>query len=92
MRRIVVLAILLGLMRLLQTFQIGTETAFHPLSLATFGFVLMAAYTLGQVASGLQLPKITGYIITDLVFGPQVLNVFSSGVEGHLRVVTGLAI
>jgi len=92
MRRIVVLAILLGLMRLLQTFQIGTETAFHPLSLATFGFVLMAAYTLGQVATGVQLPKITGYIITGLVFGPQVLNVFSSGVEADLRVVNDLAI
>ena len=26
-------------------------TGFHPLSLATFGFVLLAAYTLGQVAS-----------------------------------------
>jgi Kef-type K+ transport system membrane component KefB len=92
MRRIVVLAILLGLMRLLQTFQVGTETAFHPLSLATFGFVLMAAYTLGQVATGIQLPKITGYIITGLVFGPQVLNIFSSGVEDDLRVVNDLAI
>ena len=92
MRRFVVLAVLLGLMGLLQTLQVGTESTFHPLSLATFGFVLLAAYTLGQVAAGVQLPKITGYIITGLIFGPQVFNIFLSAVESDLRVVNDLAI
>ncbi len=92
MRRLVVLALLLGLMALLQTLQVGTEAALQPLSLATFGFILLAAYTLGQVAANLQLPKITGYIVTGLVFGPQVFNVFSSAVEADLRVVNDLAI
>ncbi|NNF27405.1 MAG: cation:proton antiporter, partial [Gemmatimonadetes bacterium] len=92
MRRVVVLGLLLGLMALLQILQVGSDTAFNPFSLATFGFVLLAAYTLGQVAANLQLPKITGYIVTGLVFGPQILNVFSSAVEADLRVVNDLAI
>ncbi len=92
MRRFVVLALLLGLMTLLQTLQASPDTPFHPLSLATFGFVLLAAYTLGQVAAAIQLPKITGYIVTGLVFGPQILNIFSSAVEADLRVVNDLAI
>ncbi|MGI9628268.1 MAG: cation:proton antiporter, partial [Longimicrobiales bacterium] len=92
MRRFVVLALLLGLMTLLQVLQAGSAGDFDPLSLATFGFVLLAAYTLGQAASGLQLPKITGYIVAGLVFGPQIFNVFSSAVEADLRVVNDLAI
>ncbi|MDH3224522.1 MAG: cation:proton antiporter, partial [Gemmatimonadota bacterium] len=92
MRRFVVLLLLLGLMALLQVLQAGSDTALNSFSLATFGFVLLAAYTLGQVAANLQLPKITGYIVTGLMFGPQVLNVFSSAVEADLRVVNDLAI
>ncbi len=92
MRRFVVLALLLGLMTLLQALQAVTDAPFHPLSLGTFGFVLLAAYTLGEVAANLRLPKITGYIVTGLVFGPQVLNIFSSAVEADLRVVNELAI
>ncbi len=92
MRRFVVLAILLGLMTLLQALQAGSDAPFNPLSLATFGFVLLGAYTLGQVAASVQLPKITGYIVTGLVFGPQIFNIFSSAVEADLRVVNDLAI
>ncbi len=92
MRRFVVLALLLGLMALLQTLQVTVDAPLNPLSLATFGFVLLAAYTLGQVAANLQLPKITGYIVTGLLFGPQILNIFSSAVEADLRVVNDLAI
>ncbi len=92
MRRFVVLGLLLGLMTLLQTLQAGSDAPFNSLSLATFGFVLLAAYTLGQVAANIQLPKITGYIVTGLVFGPQIFDVFSSAVEADLRVVNDLAI
>ena len=92
MRRLVVLVMLLALMTLLQTLQVGSDTPFNPLSLATFGFVLLGAYTLGQVAANIQLPKITGYIVTGLLFGPQILNIFSSAVASDLRVVNDLAI
>ena len=92
MRRLVVLALLLGLMTLLQTLQVAGDAPFSALSLATFGFVLLAAYTLGQVSSSAGLPKITGYIVTGLVFGPQVLNVFSTDVTADLRLVNDLAI
>ncbi len=92
MRRFVVLALLLGMMTLLQTLRAVTDAPFHPLSLGTFGFVLLAAFTLGEVAANVKLPKITGYIVTGLVFGPQILNIFSSSVEADLRVVNDLAI
>ncbi len=92
MRRLVVLALLLGLMTLLQTLQVASDAPFSALSLATFGFVLLAAYTLGQASASAGLPKITGYIVTGLVFGPQVLDVFSTNVTEDLRLVNDLAI
>ena len=42
----------------------GPGEAFSPLSLATLGFILLAAYTLGEIAGRVGLPRITGYIAT----------------------------
>ncbi|MCI0697078.1 cation:proton antiporter [candidate division KSB1 bacterium] len=92
MRRIIILGLLFLLMYALQFLQVETEAPFHPKSLATLGFVLLAAYTLGEVTSSFGLPKITGYIVTGIVFGPYVVNLFSVGVVDDLKGVNSLAI
>ncbi|GEM_PF-435189 len=92
MKRIFILGLLFLLMYALQFLQVEIEAPFHPKSLATLGFVLLAAYTFGQITSGLSLPRITGYIITGILFGPYVVNLFSVGVVNDLKVVNSLAI
>ncbi len=92
MRRIIILGLLFLLMYALQFLQVEIEAPFHPKSLATLGFVLLAAYTLGEVTSSFGLPKITGYIVTGIVFGPYVVNLFSVGVVDDLKSVNSLAI
>lgn len=92
MRRLVILALLFGLMYALPFLQVGSDTPFNPISLATFGFILLASYTLGEIVARLNLPKITGYIVTGLVFGPYVVNLFSVAVVDDLRIINGLAI
>lgn len=92
MRRVLIIMLLLLLMYALQLLQVGTDTPFNPQSLATLGFVLLAAYTLGEITNAFGVPKITGYIITGIVFGPQVINLFSTGVVSDLKLINGLAV
>ena len=92
MRKLVILGLIFLLMSGLQFLQVGVETTLNPLSLATFGFVLLAAYTLGEIAGNFGLPRITGFIVTGVVFGPYVVNLFSLGVVEDLKGINSLAI
>lgn len=92
MRRLVILGLIFLLMSGLQFLQVGVETTLNPLSLATFGFVLLAAYTLGEIAGNAGLPRITGFIVTGVIFGPYVINSFSLGVVEDLKGINSLAI
>ena len=89
MRRIVILILLLGLMQLLRPLGsagYGSEV------LLTFGFLILAAYTVGEVAKQLHAPKIVGYMFAGVVFGPAVLGVMSAEAVARLAPVSELAI
>ncbi len=92
MRRLVIVALLFLLMSALPYLQLAEDSAFHPKSLAALGFVLLAAYTLGEIAGKFKLPKITGYIVTGLLFGPYVINLFSVGVVEDIKLINSLAV
>lgn len=41
-------------------------------TLATLGFILLAAYTLGEVVKRVGLPQLVGYILSGVIFGPHL--------------------
>ena len=89
MRRMVILLLLLGLMQLLRPLGsagYGSEV------LLTFGFLILAAYTVGEIAKQLHAPKIVGYMAAGVVFGPAVLGVMSAEAVDRLAPVSELAI
>lgn len=89
MRRLVILLLLLGLMQLLRPLGsagYGSEV------LLTFGFLILAAYTVGEVAKQLHAPKIVGYMVAGVVFGPALLGVMSAEAVDRLAPVSELAI
>lgn len=92
MRRILIVGLLFLLMSALPFLQAGGEGAFNPKSLAALGFVLLAAFTGGELAARLRLPKITGYILAGFLCGPFILDLLSVGVVQDLKLVNSLAI
>lgn len=89
MRRLVVLALLFGAMQLL--LPLGAP-GHGGQWLLTFGFLILAAYSSGELASAVGLPKIIGYLLTGLVFGPSLLNAVSAAAMHQLSPVSSLAI
>ena len=89
MRRLVVLALLLGGLQLIAP--LG-EPGGASQWLLTFGFLILAAYSVGELATSLRLPKIVGYLAAGLLFGPRALDVVTEAASHRLAPVSDLAI
>ncbi|HEY8468857.1 MAG TPA: cation:proton antiporter [Longimicrobiales bacterium] len=89
MRRLVILLLLFAAMRLI--LPLGAEGQGSE-ALLSFGFLILAAYTVGEVAATVRLPKIVGYLIGGLLFGPHVLGAISASGTERLTPVSQLAV
>ncbi|GAB4207775.1 MAG: hypothetical protein OHK0013_25670 [Sandaracinaceae bacterium] len=56
------------------------------------GFVLLASWFVGRLASSIGLPKLTGYLATGIVAGPTVLGYLGEDSVRDLGLVNGMAV
>jgi Kef-type K+ transport system membrane component KefB len=89
MRRLLILLLLYGVMR--GVFTLAGESAGAP-TLMLLGFLILAAYSVGELAATVRLPKIVGYMLAGVLFGPSVLSYMSTSVVNELTPVSNLAI
>ncbi|MCB9780678.1 MAG: cation:proton antiporter [Alphaproteobacteria bacterium] len=93
LRKAIIVAVLFWAMAELDTFSAlhGGDAA-TALTMVSFGFIILAAYTLGAMAEKIHLPHITGYLLAGVVCGPYVLGLLDADVVGQLKVFDILAI
>lgn len=89
MRRLVILLVLYAVMG--GVYVLGGEDAGAP-TLMLFGFLILAAYSVGEFVKPFGIPKIVGYLIAGTVFGPPGLAYVSPSVLKELNPVSNLAI
>ncbi len=89
MRRLIVLALLFGAMRLIEP--LG-RTGGSPDVLLTFGFLILAAYAAGELSERVGQPKIVGYLVAGVLAGPTVLGSVTASGAAQLGPVSDLAI
>lgn len=89
MRRVIILALLLGGVQLV--LPLGAR-GYGGQWLLTFGFLILAADTVGGLAATLRLPRIVGYLMAGVLVGPSVLGTVSSEAVEQLAPVSSLAI
>jgi Kef-type K+ transport system membrane component KefB len=56
------------------------------------GFLLLAAFVAGELARELRLPRITGYLVIGIVFGPYVLRLLPQETVEGFRLINGIAL
>jgi Kef-type K+ transport system membrane component KefB len=91
-RRLVVLALLVGGAVLLEPLRVPTEGVIAPRSLFLFGILLLTADTFGALAHDLRLPRLVGYLVAGLALGPSVLDIVPPGVLQDLGMMKQLAV
>ena len=89
MRRLIILVVLYAVMQSVQV--LSSRNAGAPV-LMLLGFLILAAYSVGEFAKSIGLPKIVGYLVAGAVFGPSGLSYVSSSVVNELQPVSNLAI
>lgn len=92
MNRIVALALVCAFM-LLARIAFGDHVLFADAdSTMSFGFLLLAAYLVGDVLAHFEIPKLTGYILAGIVFGPNLLGFVDEAVVLDLKLINDLAL
>ena len=89
MRRALILVLLLGGVRLVLPLGSGAKA---PYALLTLGFLMLAAYTVAEIAATVKLPRVVGYLLAGIVFGPALANIVTVDASATLAPVTSLAI
>lgn len=89
MKQVLTLGLLLGGMSLvLPLGSSGQGSA----ELLAFGFLILAAHAVGEISSEVGVPKIVGYMLAGVLFGPHALAIVGSEGVGRLAPVSDLAI
>jgi len=70
LRRLIIISILFGIILFIQSIQVETISGINPKTLAVLGFLILASFTTGEILSYLKLPRVIGYLLIGLIFGP----------------------
>lgn len=89
MRRSIILLLLLGVTELLRP--LGSA-GYGAEALLSLGFLILAAYTVGEIAEAMHGPKIVGYLVAGVIFGPSVLSSVSAQAIDRLTPVSDVAV
>lgn len=89
MRRIIILALLLASVQLI--LPLGAR-GYGGQWLLSFGFLVVAADTVGRLVTRAGLPAIVGHLAAGVIFGPQAIGTLSADAAGQLAPVNSIAI
>jgi Kef-type K+ transport system membrane component KefB len=89
MRRLVILALLFGGIQLVL---VAGPAEGSGEALLAFGFLILAAYSVGELMKQFNLPKLVGYLVAGAVFGPSALAAVPADAVADLAPVSDLAI
>ena len=92
MERSLVLVIITAMMFLLVHTVPGSFISTGAGATLCFGFLILSAYLLAGLLARFRLPKITGYILAGMLFGPSMLELLSRTVVLELQLVDDLAL
>jgi len=91
--KLVLIVILAALMHAVRAFSppagVGSEAAATALAC---GYLLLTGFLAGAIFKRIGLPKLTGYLATGILAGPQVLGLVSYAQVGNLQIFNGVAI
>ncbi len=91
-RQLLIVVILFWAMSQASLFEGLHPAGIEPMSMAAFGFIVLAAFTLGEMAEHVKLPHITGYLLAGVVCGDFFLGLLSHEVVANLKIFDILAI
>ncbi len=97
LRRILVIIILYSILFFIKNIELGKEFELINI-LAGLGFIILSAFTLGEITHSLGITRILGYLASGIIFGPYLFShplfipVISSKITGKLTLISNIAL
>ncbi len=86
LRKLSIIILLFAVFIFIQLIQVESTAVVNAKTLVVLGFLILASFTLGEILSLIKLPKVIGYLLIGIIFGP-----YSAAVLGiHLLEVLSL--
>ena len=100
LRRFIIIGILFGIILFIQSIQVESLSGINPKTLAALGFIILASFTLGEIFSFIKLPRVIGYLLIGIIFGPysadlintNILSVLNFSVIKNLNLVNNVTL
>ncbi len=90
--RLIYILILGGLMNAARSFAPDSDIAGGAGGTAlACGYLLLTAFLMGSVFKSMRLPRLTGYLFTGILTGPEVLNLVTKPMVTNLQIFNGAA-
>lgn len=80
-RRVLVVLLLTMAVVLLHQYAVPGD-GFDPRAMLSLGFLILAAYTIGELATTVGIPHITGYLLSGILFGPSLPEMLRTWAPG----------
>ena len=61
-------------------------------SILIFGVILIAGYFMGEIATKIKLPRVTGYILAGVLLNPSVFNFIPKDFINHTNLITNISL
>jgi Kef-type K+ transport system membrane component KefB len=92
-RAVVLLVVVVALMGSARSFLPDGDVTVSGAGVAlAFGFLVLAAVQVGNLFAAMRLPRLTGYLLTGLVCGPEISGLLTNPMLDGLRMVNGVAV
>lgn len=91
-RRLVLIGLLVLLAWLAERALLPMQSASLGRESVALGFLLLSAFLLGEMAPPLRLPRISGYLLAGVLFGPDALGLVGADSLERLKVIDSLAL
>lgn len=100
LRRLTIITLLFAVILFVQTIQVENAAGINPRTLISLGFIILASFALGEIFSIIKLPRVIGYILIGILFGPfshyifggKFLEVFNSEVISNISLINTVAL
>jgi len=92
LRQLLIVIVLFWAMSQADVFSALHDVGIDPSLMASLGFIVLAGYTLGELAGHFKLPHISGYLLAGVACGDHFLGLLSHDVVASLKIFDILAI
>ncbi|MGK9476849.1 cation:proton antiporter domain-containing protein [Melioribacter sp. OK-6-Me] len=100
LRRIIVISILFSIFLFVETIQVESTGIINPKTLAVLGFLIIASFALGEIFALIKLPRVIGYLLIGIIFGPyshfifdtKILQIFNNQVIHDISLVNNVTL